>query len=153
MRILALCGAALTLSACAALEKDVAVEPPVNTIPVRPDGAVRIDTNDQQTARLWASAEQARQAGQTSAALEILYEALDNSPQNALLWSRAAELQLDSLEATLAESYATKSNAYAGDNRPLLYRNWLIIEHARNMRGDLLGVRSARIKVQEYQYQ
>ena len=153
MRCLALFGAVLTLSACAALEKEVAVDPPVNTIPVRPDGAVRIDTDNQQTARLWASAEQARQAGQTSAALEILYEALDNSPQNALLWSRAAELQLDSLEATLAESYATKSNAYAGDNRPLLYRNWLIIEHARNMRGDLLGVRSARIEVQEYQYQ
>lgn len=153
MRCLALFGAVLTLSACAALEKEVAVDPPVNTIPVRPDGAVRIDTDNQQTARLWASAEQARQAGQTSAALEILYEALDNSPQNALLWSRAAELQLDSLEATLAESYATKSNAYAGDNRPLLYRNWLIIEHARNMRGDLLGVRSARIKVQEYQNQ
>jgi len=35
----------------------------------------------------------------------------------------------------------------------LLYRNWLIIEHARSMRGDLLGVRSARKQVQLYRYQ
>ncbi len=40
----------------------------------------------------------------------------------------------------------------AGVNTPLLHRNWLIIEHARSMRGDLLGVRSAHKKVQEYQY-
>ena len=92
-------------------------------------------------------------AQRTAAALELLYEALEVSPGNSLLWSRAAELQLDSLEAALAENFAVKSNSYAGDNQALLYRNWLIIQHARDMRGDLLGVRSAHKKVQQYQFQ
>ncbi|NND90433.1 MAG: hypothetical protein HKN42_06180 [Granulosicoccus sp.] len=120
---------------------------------VRPDGSVRGDTSDEAVARLWASAEEARRAGQAAVALELLYDALELDPQNALLWSRAAELQLDNLEAALAENYASKSNSFAGENNNLLYRNWLIIEHARNMRGDLLGVRSAHKKVQQYQYQ
>lgn len=118
----------------------------------RPDGSVRVDTADERVARLWRSAEIARQQQRTSAALEILYEALDISPDNSLLWSRAAELQLDSLEAALAENFAVKSNSFAGNNQQLLYRNWLIIQHARDMRGDLLGVRSAHKKVQQYQY-
>ena len=62
-------------------------------------------------------------------------------------------MQLDNLEAAQAENFAIKSNTFAGDNTALLYRNWLIIEHARDLRGDLLGVRSAHKKVQQYQYQ
>lgn len=142
------------LSGCAGMQsanssKTVAVEP----IVARPDGSVRGDTQDEKVAQLWASAERARLEDKDAIALELLYEALEVSPQSALLWSRAAEIQLDSLESALAESYATKSNAFAENNRPLLYRNWLIIEHARDMRGDLLGVRSAHKKVQQYQYQ
>ncbi|MGQ7843590.1 hypothetical protein ACUNV4_03855 [Granulosicoccus sp. 3-233] len=117
------------------------------------DDIARGDTDDQQVAQLWSAAEKARQSGQDALALKLVYEALDVSPQNPLLWSRAAELQLDALEAALAESYASKSNAFASpDDRTLLYRNWLIIEQARQVRGDLLGVRSAHRKVQEYQY-
>jgi len=129
--------------------------PPDVTAPVlsRSDGSVRGNTNFEKVARLWAAAEEARGNDQNKAALELLYEALEVNPQNALLWSRAAEIQLDTLEATLAESYATKSNAYATDNRPLLHRNWMIIEYARNMRGDLMGVRSANKKVKEFQIQ
>lgn len=145
---------ATVLSSCASVQptvgaKVVAVEP----IVARPDGSVRGDTGDQSVARLWASAERAREDGKDAIALELLYEALELSPKSALLWSRAAEIQLDNLDASLAESFATKSNAFALDNQPLLYRNWLIIEHARDMRGDLLGVRSAHKKVQQYQYQ
>jgi hypothetical protein len=145
----------LLLASCASTPRDNQQKPLNDTALVvpRPDGSIRVDTDDEKVARLWASAEEARRAGQDAAALELLYDALEVSPQNALLWSRAAELQLDTLEAAMAENYATKSNTFAGDNQPLLYRNWLIIEHARNMRGDLLGVRSAHKKVQQYQYQ
>jgi len=116
-------------------------------------GAARGDTTDAQVANLWTSAEEARLSGNDKVALDLLYQALDLDPQSPVLWSRAAELQLSGLEAALAESYATKSNAYASDaDQTLLYRNWLIIEHARKMRGDLLGVRSAHKKVQQYQY-
>lgn len=146
--------AMLVLSGCASMnssdtQETLVVEP----IVARPDGSVRGNTDDEKVARLWGAAEQALKTDQDAIALELLYEALEVSPQNALLWSRAAEIQLDSLEGALAESYATKSNAFAEDNRALLYRNWLIIEYARKLRGDLLGVRSAHKKVQEYQYQ
>jgi len=132
----------------------VATVPPEIATPdiTRPDGSVRGNTNFEKVARLWAAAEEARLNEQDQAALQLLYEALEVNPQNALLWSRAAEIQLDTLEAALAESYATKSNAFAADNRLLLHRNWMIIEYARNMRGDLMGVRSASKKVKEYQY-
>lgn len=141
----------LFLNACA-------TKPPVDDVSLSPtvtrvDGVARGDTDDEKVARLWSSAEQARLSGQRTTALNMVYEALDIAPQNPLLWSRAAELQLENLEAALAESYATKSNAFAGVNdSTLLYRNWLIIEQARQIRGDLLGVRSAHKKVQEYQY-
>jgi len=144
----------LFLASCAAMQpQENEKNEPLPPVVSRPDGAVRVDTTSERVAQLWAAAEQARQENKDAIALELLYEGLEISPQNSLLWSRAAELQLDSLEAALAESYATKSNAFAGDNTALLYRNWLIIEQSRNMRGDLLGVRSAHKKVQQYQYQ
>lgn len=145
----------LTLSGCSLFNPAPVQTTTKAVVPIisRPDGSVKGNTDYEKVANLWAAAEEARTSDQHTVALEFLYDALEVNPQNALLWSRAAEIQLDTLEAALAESYATKSNAFAQDNRPLLYRNWMIIEHARNMRGDLLGVRSAHKKVQEYQYQ
>jgi len=125
----------------------------VAPIVARPDGSVRLDTANQEVARLWASAEKARAENRPAISLELLYEALEIDPENSLLWSRAAEHKLDTLEPALAEDYALRSINLAGENRPLLYRNWLIIEHARSMRGDLLGERSAHKQVQAFQYQ
>jgi len=125
----------------------------VAPIIARPDGAVRVDTQSNEVARLWAAAETARSQNKLAISLELLYEALEIDPSNSLLWSRAAELQLDNVEPALAENYALRSNASAGEHQALLYRNWLIIEHARSMRGDLLGVRSAHKQVQLYRYQ
>jgi len=118
-----------------------------------PDGSVRVDTEDARIAQLWSAAEQSVLQGQPDAALEHLYAALELDKENALLWSRAAELQLDREEAAVAETFAARSNAFSADNAALQYRNWLIIEHARTMRGDLLGTRSAHRRVQQYQYQ
>ena len=142
------------LSSCAYLQPRQSEEAPAVAPSAQlPDGSIRVDTEDPQIARLWSAAEEARLQGNDAAALEHLYEALEVNPQNSLLWSRAAEVQLDNLEAAQAENFAIKSNTFAGDNTALLYRNWLIIEHARDLRGDLLGVRSAHKKVQQYQYQ
>lgn len=144
---------ALLISACAATPggpggSSDSILPAVAL--ARPDGSVRLDTDNKDVASLWASAERARSEGKPVIATELLYEALEVDPQNSLLWSRAAELQIDSVEPALAEEYAERSNLLAGDNRPLIYRNWLIIEHARSMRGDLLGVRSARKQSELY---
>lgn len=117
-----------------------------------PDGSIRADTDDARIAELWGEAELARANDQLDVALEHLFDALEINPRNSLLWSRAAELQLALEESVIAENYALKSNMFAGANPSLLHRNWLIIEHARSLRGDLLGVRSAHKKVTEYQY-
>ncbi|PID61511.1 MAG: hypothetical protein CSB44_06865 [Gammaproteobacteria bacterium] len=112
---------------------------------------VRVDTDEQEVAQLWDAAERARRENNDSVALRILYEALEIDPQSPILWSRSAEIQLDNEQPAQAENFAMRSNSFAKDNRALLHRNWMIIEHARNQRGDLLGVRSAHKKVQEYQ--
>ncbi len=116
------------------------------------DGSIRHDTIDVQVASLWGSAEQARLQGNHKLASELVLRAIELQPTDGVLLSRAAELQLQLNEPVLAESYAVKSNALSETNRTMLLRNWLIIEHAREMRGDLLGVRTAHQKVQQFQY-
>jgi len=127
-----------------------APELPANVVS---EGAIRFDTDDARLAELWSAAEDASAKANVTAAIDILIEALDISPRSSLIWSRAAELQLENQQSLLAENYALKSNEYAANNARLLLRNWLIIEHARAIRGDLLGVRSAHKQVQLYQYQ
>jgi len=148
---LAVTASLLALAGCASTQTGDQPAPAVAPTASLADGSVRGETGNQRVAALWSSAERARQANNDAGALENLYEALEIDPRNGLLWSRAAEIQLDNQQPAQAENMAMKSNTFAGDNASLLYRNWLIIEHARDMRGDLLGVRSAHKKVQEYQ--
>lgn len=117
----------------------------------RLDGSIRGDTDDPRVAQLWSAAEQARADGNDQEAMDRLAEGLEINPQNGLFWSRAAQIQLENASPAQAEKYATKANQYAGGNQALLLRNWLIIRHARNARGDLLGVRMADKRVQQYQ--
>ena len=144
----------LLTAACAAPQNNRPGGPPRDNLApdiARPDGSVGLSTDNSEVAELWAAAERARSENQPNVALELLYEAMQVDPQNSLLWSRAAELKLDDIEPALAEEYAVRSNSLAGENRPLLHRNWLIIEHARSMRGDLLGVRSAHKQVEVFE--
>lgn len=148
----ALALAALAGCASGPAERERSAPPAVIASSVQPDGSVRADTDDARVAQLWSAAEQAYVSNDADVALGHLYEAMELAPGNALLWSRAAEIQLDAEQPAVAENLAVKSNTVAGPNRALRYRNWLIIEHAREMRGDLLGVRSAHRKVQQFQY-
>ena len=142
------------LSGCqTAAQAPVQDRPEVIDVQAQLDGSIRYDTEDQRLAELWSAAEDARRDANDDQALDLLYQGLELSPQNSLFWSRAAEVQLDNDQALMAENMALKSNTYAGNNPVLLHRNWLIIEHARSLRGDLLGVRSARKRVQQFQYQ
>jgi len=141
---------ALLFSGCTTTR---APQPPATVPSVSlPDGSVRADTDDGRVAELWFEADSAFRSGDDAASLESLYEGLELDPRNSIFWSRAAEIQLRNAEPGQAEKFAVKSNTFAADNAQLLYRNWLIIETARDMRGDLLGVRSAHKKVQQYQY-
>ncbi len=139
------------LQGCATADPKPEVRDPTANVRAQLDGSIRYDTDDQQLAELWSAAEQARRVDNDDQAIDLLYQAIDISPNNSLLWSRAAEIQLENDQALTAENLALKSNAFAGENPTLLHRNWLIIEHARSLRGDLLGVRSARKQVELYQ--
>jgi len=157
LNLICLSMAGALASGCASLQnagpdQPLAEQSAQTAIPASPNGSIRYDVEDERVAQLWAAAEQARLDNDTDQALEHLFSALELSPKNSAIWSRAAEIQLQTNEAALAETFAIKSNAFAGNNTSLLHRNWLIIEHARSMRGDLLGVRSAHKKVQEFQY-
>jgi len=144
----------MLVAGCAAVQEEPMRDPsPQVSVTKLPEGSIRYDTNNAKIAQLWSAAEQARLEQDNDLALRRLFEALELSPQNSLLWSRAAEIQLNNQQAAAAENFAVKSNTFAGNNQSLLHRNWLIIEHSRSLRGDLLGVRSAHKKVQDYQYQ
>ena len=116
------------------------------------DGSIRHDTDSPRIAQLWAAAEKAKSERKWNDAERYIQEALQLQPKDGVLWSRAADLKLTLLEPALAERFAMRSVAFANDNRTLLHRNWLIIEHAREMQGDMLGVREAHKQVQSYQY-
>jgi len=153
-RILPLLACLLAATGCASIgntSSDNNLTPAPRAVSLA-DGSVRVDTQNSQIAELWSISENARQSGNDPLALESLYQALELEPQNSLLWSRVAELQLDNSEPGRAEQSALRSNLYAGNNGSLLHRNWLMIKHARNVRGDLLGVRSAHKQAQQYQY-
>ena len=149
--------AAVVVSGCTSLAPTQDLKTPVQatqtqldgTLPL--DGSIRQDTTSARVAELWANAEQARLSSNHEAAINFILQAIELQPQDALLLSRVAELQLNVRQPVLAESYAVRSNAYAATNRTMLLRNWLIIEHSREMRGDLLGVRTAHRQVIEFQ--
>ncbi len=95
-------------------------------------------------ADLWNQAENARKLGDYTAAESFLEKALQETPSDPVLLSRMAELQLRLDQYAKAENMAAKSTAVAQSNPQLMYRNWLIVEYARNKRGDLLGAQEAR---------
>lgn len=92
---------------------------------------------------LWDQAEVARALGDHETAILKLERALRIEPNDAVMWSRLAEIHLSQGNSQQAENLAAKSNAMTVDNATLNYRNWLIIARARSMRGDDIGAQEA----------
>lgn len=92
---------------------------------------------------LWDQAEAARASGDYETAALKLERALRIEPNDAVMWSRLAEVHLAQGNSQQAENLAAKSNAITVDNSTLNYRNWLIIARARSMRGDDIGAQEA----------
>lgn len=141
----------LGLAACAATPgpRDDAAQPaPRGAADAGPESgaAVRHRVDNRAVALLWARAEEARRADRVQDAVTALERALQLEPEDAVLWSRLAELQLRQADYAGAESLAAKSNALAGEQRLLRYRNWLIIAEARARRGDEAGADEARAR-------
>lgn len=115
---------------------------------VEEDGTIRHSVPDRTVALLWERAEQARREERLADAIGSLERALQISPEDPVLWSRVAELRLQQGRPAVAENLAARSNALAG-NQPLLrYRNWLLIAEARERRGDREGAEQARAEAE-----
>lgn len=111
------------------------------------DGDIRHEVINEDVARLWQESEILQRSGDIETAKSRLEQAIQITPRDAVLWSRAAELELDQNSHLRAENYAAKSNFLATiDNTGLRYRNWLIIQLSRKGRGDLLGAREAELE-------
>ena len=110
-------------------------------------GDIRHDIENPEVARLWQESAILSRNGDIDSAKARLQQAITLTPRDAVLWSRAAEFELDQNAFLRAENYAAKSNYLATlASRPLRYRNWLIIKRSREGRGDLLGAREAEIE-------
>lgn len=92
---------------------------------------------------LWAQAEEARQAGDYDNAALTLERILRIAPDDAVIWSRLAEIRLLQGNSSQAENLAAKSNSMSLDNPLLNYRNWLIIARARKLAGNDVGAQEA----------
>ena len=125
-----------------------AAEEPDTAATIERDGTIQHSVPNRAVALLWERAERARDDGRLEDALGALERALRLTPDDPVLWSRAAELRLRQGEFAVAENLAAKSNALAGDQRLLRYRNWLLIAEARERRGDIEGAKQARAEAE-----
>ena len=148
LRLLLLLMIAILLAACATAPErepvvdEPAIEEPAED-PIDEDGAIRHTVDNEAVALLWEQAEEARANDEIRSAIGALERALRVAPEDPVLWSRLAELQLEQGEHGVAENFAARSNSLT-DHGLLLYRNWLIIGAAREYRGDDEGAREAR---------
>ncbi len=141
----------LLLAGCAGTgpSRDADEGAPADREPLDTEKSVRHEVDNRAVAMLWDQAEEARRENRTGDAIEALERALRVAPEDPVLWSRLAEMRLRQEDFAVAENLAAKSNALAGDQRLLRYRNWLLIAEARKRRGDKEGAREARDKAEE----
>lgn len=148
LRWLLLFTALLGLSGCVVAppleEEDKPIIPPEGS-----EGRIRHVLEDRKVAELWQRAEELRAEGEFDRAGEILKQALILKPDDAVLWSRLAEIELRTGKLVQAENSAAKSNTLNPERQDLNYRNWLIIMHAREQRKDLVGAADARREAEQ----
>lgn len=114
------------------------------TEPLDADAPIEHGVDNEAVAVLWERSRAAWSEGEEEQAIAALERAVRVTPDDPVLWSRLAEYRLEQGEAGTAENLAARSNALADDRRSLRYRNWLIIEAAREQQGDGEGAREAR---------
>ncbi len=112
--------------------------------PLDPSDSIDHNVDNRAVSLLWDQAEKARRNDRIDKAVGKLEKAVRMAPEDPVLWSRLAELRLQQRDFAVAENLASKSNALAGQQRLLRYRNWVIIAEARRRRGDDDGARQAQ---------
>ena len=146
-RPLALALAIASLSGCAALsggdKDDAAVRAPTS-------GAVQHSFSNSAVVSSWQLAEASRQRGDFMGSFRHLRKALEVEPTDPVVWSRLAEMALRLNKPEPAEKYAERSTQLAGGNNTLIYRNWLIVQRAREVNNDIEGAEEALKKANQF---
>lgn len=90
-------------------------------------------------------------AGRPEDAATALERALRIEPRNAALWHELARVRLSQGQYEQAGSFASKSNALAGANKPLRARNWRLLAEVRAQAGDRAGAEAAQAKAETFE--
>ena len=90
------------------------------------------------------AADRAARARDWPQASRQLERALNIAPRNPLLWQRLAAVRFSQGDYRQAETFALKSNTYAGSDAALRKLNWRIIAAARSALGDKSGAAEAQ---------
>lgn len=139
LRPIALAAALALLAGCGSLKNEKS-EPSMGA-PV--DGTVQHSFESSAVVEAWSAAEVARQRGDFTAAFRHLRKALEIEPKDPVVWSRLAEMALRLNKPEPSEKYAERSTQLAAGNSTLIYRNWLIIQRARELNHDIAGAEVA----------
>lgn len=97
--------------------------------------------------RLLTQAEQERAAGSPEAAANSLERALRIEAQNAMLWSRLADVRYAQDDFQQAVQLAAKSNTLAASNQQLKRQNWYLMANAYLAMGNQQAAQKYRDKL------
>jgi len=112
--------------------------PQQNTIQQQPVIVALLDDSRQQ-----------QQQGQLSKAAATIERAIRLEPNNAILWSRLAQIRLVEKNWQQAYVLANKSNSLASSNKTLLRQNWQTIKQAKFNQGDQAAVEHAMLQIKK----
>lgn len=144
----------LMLFACGSKKKPTVDEPEmvVPEVVSTPQAVINHAVGNPAVMAIWERAEAARKAQDLEGAIAHLERAIRIDANDAVIWTRMAELRLLQGKYIPAENIAIKSNRLNADaNRLLAYRNWLIIANAREQAGDAQGAQQAYSTARTYQ--
>jgi len=97
--------------------------------------------------RLLTQAEQQRAEGLPESAANSLERALRIEPENAMLWSRLADVRYAQDDFQQAVQLAAKSNILAASNQQLRRQNWYLIANAYQAMGKQESAQKYRDKL------
>jgi len=97
--------------------------------------------------RLLTEAEHQRAAGAPEAAANFLERALRIAPQNAMLWSRLADIRYAQNDFQQSVQLAAKSNTLAASDQQLRRQNWYLMANAYLAMGNQQAAQKYRDKL------
>ena len=147
-RPLVLVAVIAAISGCGVMQRNTTDESPQPI--TSSSGAVQHSFSNAEVVASWQQAEVARQSGDFMGAFRHLRKALELEPSDPVVWSRLAEMALRLNKPEPAEKYADRSNLLANGNNTLVYRNWLIIQRAREVNNDIAGAEQALVKANQF---